>query len=164
MGNGGGVSRGPSDWGFRSPGELSFAGAVMWRDFLWVGFGGALGSMARFGAALLTVRYLGERLGETLPWGTLAVNIAGSLAIGFLSGLATPDYGWLGQPSGRHFLLMGVCGGFTTFSSFSVQTLRLIQNRAWVLAGINVVGSVVVCLAAVWAGHLLAVAVDARRG
>lgn len=120
--------------------------------------------MARFGFATLAIRFLGERLGETLPWGTLFVNVSGSLLIGFLSGLSGPEHGWMTQPSGRHFLLAGLCGGYTTFSSFSVQTLRLIQNRAWFLAGINVVGSVLVCLAAVWLGHLLAVSWGARRG
>lgn len=136
----------------------------MWRDYLWVGLGGALGSMARFGVATAAIRLLGERLGETLPWGTLFVNISGSLLIGFLSGLSSPEHGWVAQPSGRQFLLVGICGGYTTFSSFSVQTLRLLQNRAWGLAGVNVVGSVVVCLVAVWLGHWMAMSLGARRG
>lgn len=135
----------------------------MWRDYFWVGLGGALGSMARFGVAALAVRWLGERLGETLPWGTLLVNLTGSFAIGMFSGFSGPEHGWISQPSGRHFLLVGVCGGYTTFSSFSVQTLRLLQHRHWGLAGVNVAGSVLACLVAVWAGHWLAVALAGRR-
>ena len=135
----------------------------MWRDYLWVGLGGAIGSMARFWMATLAVRFLGERLGETLPWGTLLVNVSGCLLIGYLSGLSGPEHGWLVHPSGRHFLLVGFCGGYTTFSSFSVQTLRLLQNREWLLAGINVIGSVVICMVAVWLGHLLAIAMASRR-
>lgn len=128
----------------------------MWRDYVWVGLGGALGSMARLGIATLALRFLGERMGETLPWGTAFVNVSGSLLIGFLSGLGGPEHGWIGGPAGRHFLLVGICGGYTTFSSFSVQTLRLMENRAWFLAGVNVVGSVLLCLVAVFIGHWLA--------
>lgn len=135
----------------------------MWRDYFWVGLGGALGSMTRFGIATLALRFLGERLGETLPWGTLFVNVTGSLFIGFLSGLSGPQQEWLVDPAGRQFLLVGICGGYTTFSSFSVQTLRLLQNRAWFLAGINVVGSVALCLAAVALGHWLALQLGRGR-
>jgi len=135
----------------------------MWRDYLWVGLGGALGSMARFGAAAFAVRWLGERAGETLPWGTLLVNLTGSFAIGFLAGVSGAGDAWWSQPSGRHFLLAGLCGGYTTFSSFSVQTLRFLQNRAWWLALLNVAGSVTLCLAAVWAGHWLAAFLNGRR-
>jgi len=136
---------------------------IMWRDYLWVGLGGALGSMARFGMAALAMRWLGERAGETLPWGTLLVNLSGSFAMGVFSGLTGSGQDWIAQPAGRHFLLVGVCGGYTTFSSFSMQTLRLMQNRSWVLAGWNIAGSMLGCLAAVWIGHWLAVTLTSRR-
>jgi len=133
------------------------------RDLFWIGIGGALGSIARFLLSALALRHWGERLGETLPWGTLMVNITGSFLIGFLFTATGPEGRWPVALTGRHFLLSGICGGYTTFSSFSLQTLQLAQNRAWLLAGINVAGSVVACLAAVWLGHLFASALGGRR-
>lgn len=127
------------------------------RDILWVGLGGGIGSMARFGVVSLVARWLGERLGETLPFGTILVNVTGCFLIGLVAGVEDPGLGWINRPSGRQFLIAGVCGGYTTFSAFSLQTLRLIQNRSWTLAGLNVLGSIILCMAAITLGHLCAV-------
>jgi CrcB protein len=113
--------------------------------------------MARFGVVSLVARWLGERLGETLPFGTILVNVTGCFLIGLVAGVEDPGLGWINRPSGRQFLIAGVCGGYTTFSAFSLQTLRLIQNRSWTLAGLNVLGSIILCMAAITLGHLCAV-------
>ena len=127
------------------------------RDYLWVGLGGGVGSMARFGLASLIARWMGERLGETLPFGTILVNVTGCFLIGLVAGVEDPSLGWFNRPTGKQFLIAGFCGGYTTFSAFSLQTLRLIQNRSWSLAGLNVLGSVVLCMAAIALGHTCAV-------
>ncbi len=119
-------------------------------DYLWVGLGGALGSVARFWVSGLVAR----QFGETFPWGTLAVNVSGSLVIGLFGALTGPDGRWL-VPSWfrQSFFMLGLCGGYTTFSSFSMQTLSLAQLGEWFDAGSNIVLSVVCCLVAVWLGH-----------
>ena len=132
-------------------------------DYLLVALGGALGSVTRFGLTSFVAARFDERPGSTLPWGTLLVNVSGSFLIGLILTLAEPGGRWIAAPAHRHFLVAGICGGYTTFSAFSVQTLRLAQNREWLLAGLNVVGSVVACLVAVWLGHLLALAFSPRR-
>jgi CrcB protein len=126
--------------------------------YLWVAIGGALGSLARFWLSGVVAR----QFGETFPWGTLAVNVSGSFVIGLVAALTGPDGRWLAPVWFRQqFLMLGVCGGYTTFSSFSLQTLDLIENGAWLPAGANAVLSVFCCLAAVWLGHLAASAVNA---
>jgi CrcB protein len=80
--------------------------------YWWVALGGALGSVARYGCAGLAARVLGP----SFPWGTLIVNVAGSLIIGFAATLMAPDGRLLVTPDARAFLLIGVLGGFTTFS------------------------------------------------
>src|SRR5689334_11434313 len=95
----------------------------------WVFIGGGLGSLARFGMSGLAARWWGE----TFPWGTIVVNISGSFVIGILGALVTPE-GRFDSPSRAwitQFLMIGVCGGYTTFSSFSLQTLNLIRDREW---------------------------------
>ena len=126
--------------------------------YIWVGLGGALGSMARYWLSGWTARHFGE----TFPWGTLAVNVSGSFLIGLFAGLTGPDGRWLVPPWFRQqFFMLGLCGGYTTFSSFSLQTLTLVQDRQWWQAGANTLLSVACCLAAVWLGHLLATAWNA---
>jgi fluoride exporter len=97
--------------------------------------GGALGSGARYLAATA----LAARFGQTFPWGTLAVNVSGSFLIGLIATLAD-EAGSIG-PNGRLFLIVGVLGGFTTFSSFSLETLRLAEERELGRAALNVAGS-----------------------
>ncbi len=125
-------------------------------NYLWVGLGSALGGMARYGCSGLAARYLGV----PFPWGTLFVNVSGSLVIGFLATLAVPDGRLLGSEAARTFLMIGVCGGFTTFSSFSIETLDLARDGQWQWATANAVFSLVLCLLAVWVGHLGAVTIS----
>lgn len=128
--------------------------------YFWVAVGGALGSVGRFWLSGLVA----GRHGETFPWGTLLVNISGSFAIGFIATLTSPEGRWLAPVGLRQFLIYGVLGGYTTFSSFSWQTLELAQNGEWLRAGGNVLGSVALCLVAVWLGHLLAAGFTSLKG
>jgi CrcB protein len=121
--------------------------------YLWVALGGALGSVARFWVNGLVA----EKFGATFPWGTLAINITGSFVIGIFGALTSPE-GRMDSPSrllATQLLMIGVCGGYTTFSSFSLQTLNLLRDREWLYAGGNVILSVGLCLIAVWLGWLL---------
>lgn len=116
--------------------------------YLWVMLGGALGTAGRFALS----GFAAERWGETFPWGTLIINITGSFVISFFAGLTGPEGRWLVPTTGRQFFLVGICGGYTTFSSFSFQSLNLARDGEWLLAAANVVGSVVCGLFAVWLG------------
>jgi CrcB protein len=124
--------------------------------YVWIALGGALGSMARYGCSGLAARWIGE----TFPWGTLIINVLGSLVIGFFATLTGPDGRVLVAPDARQFVMVGICGGYTTFSSFSLQTLNLVRDGDMIRAGANVVASVVLCLIAVWLGHLAATALN----
>ena len=121
--------------------------------YLWVAIGGALGSMARYGIGGL----VSEKFGGTFPWGTLAVNVTGSFIIGILgaltaaSGKMTPQ----SRVLATQLLITGVCGGYTTFSSFSLQTLTLLRDGEWLYAGGNILLSVILCMIAVWLGYLV---------
>lgn len=121
--------------------------------YLWVAIGGAIGSMARFGVGNI----VSQKYGESFPWGTLVINITGSFVIGILGALTEPHARMTTQSRvlARQLLMTGVCGGYTTFSSFSLQTLTLLQDRQWLYAGGNVVLSVTLCMIAVWLGYLL---------
>ena len=121
--------------------------------YLYVALGSALGGMARYGVGLAAARLLGTGF----PWGTILINVVGSFIISFFGTFTLPD-GRLPADMGlRIFVMVGICGGFTTFSSFSLQTLELARDDAWGAAFANVALSVVLCLIAVAAGHLLAV-------
>ena len=120
--------------------------------YLWIALGSALGGAARYGCAGLAARWLGA----TFPWGTLLVNVSGSLLIGLLAALMAPDGRLLAAPDVRAFLMIGILGGFTTFSSFSLETLNLMRDGEWLFAFANVLLSVVLCLVAVWLGHAAA--------
>ncbi|MBV8753872.1 MAG: fluoride efflux transporter CrcB [Hyphomicrobiales bacterium] len=137
---------------------LSFAGSL--GTYFWVAVGSALGGMARFWCGEVAFRLAGP----AFPWGTLFINILGSFVIGLFGTLTGPNGRFLVEPTGRHFVMAGLCGGYTTFSAFSWQTLNLINDGEWLRAGGNVVGSVVLCLAAVWAGHVLALGLDGMKG
>jgi CrcB protein len=121
--------------------------------YLWVAIGGALGSMARFGLGSL----VSDRINSTFPWSTLVINVTGSFIIGILGALTAPDGKMTPQSRAltTQLLITGVCGGYTTFSSFSLQTLYLIRDREWFYAGGNMLLSVVLCMIAVWLGYLL---------
>jgi CrcB protein len=128
--------------------------------YLWVAIGGALGSVGRFWLSGLVA----ERFGETFPWGTLIINITGSFIIGVFAAFTDPEGRVLASPGFRQFLMIGICGGYTTFSSFSLQTLRLAQEREWLYAGGNVLLSVTLCLIAVWLGYLLGATFNSMKG
>ncbi len=128
--------------------------------YLLVALGGALGSVVRFWVAGLVA----ERIGERFPWGTLLINITGSFLIGLFFSLTGPDGRWLSPPSTRAFLMVGICGGYTTFSAFSLQTLNLMREGEWFRAGANCVASVVLCLVAVWLGDMLATMLNSTKG
>ena len=124
-------------------------------NYVWVAFGSALGGMGRYAFTGLGARYIGE----TFPWGTFFVNVTGSLLIGVLAAIIPPDSRTLTDDA-RDFLMIGICGGFTTFSSFSLQTLNLARNGDWGAAAGYTLGSVVLCLAAVCIGYFGALALS----
>jgi CrcB protein len=127
--------------------------------YIWVAVGGAIGTLGRYWLAGLVSR----AIGENFPWGTFVINVTGSFVIGFFATLTGPDGRIFAPTDVRQFVMIGICGGYTTFSSFSLQTLNLINDNQWFYAGANVVLSVVACLVAVWAGHLLALSVNGMR-
>jgi CrcB protein len=116
--------------------------------YVWIALGGAIGTLLRFWLNLV----LTSRFGETLPWGTIAINITGSFAIGLFAALSETGGRLPVSTDMRLFVLVGLCGGFTTFSSFSLQTLALFQAGEPARAIANVLLSVLCCLVAVWIG------------
>ncbi|SDH88783.1 camphor resistance protein CrcB [Bradyrhizobium sp. Rc2d] len=125
--------------------------------YLYVAAGGAIGSVGRYWVGLVAAR----AGGEAFPWGTILINIVGSFIIGFFSTLTLPSGPLPASADLRTFVIVGVCGGFTTFSSFSLQTLALLRAGDWVGAMGNVLMSVVLCIAAVTLGHALATRIGA---
>jgi fluoride exporter len=129
-------------------------------SYLWIALGGALGSVARFWCS----GFAATHFGETFPWGTLIVNVTGSFVIGVFATLTGPDGRWLAPSAAREFVMIGICGGYTTFSSFSLQTLSLAQSGEGFRAGANIIASVALCLLAVWLGHALALHLNSLKG
>ena len=127
--------------------------------YLWVALGSALGGAARFFCTGIAAKLFGE----TFPWGTLLVNVLGSFIIGFFATLTGPDGRMFAGTTTRQFVMTGILGGFTTFSSFSLQTLNLANDGEWLQVGGNMVGSVVLCLVAVLLGHMLALSINAMK-
>jgi CrcB protein len=121
-------------------------------SYILVMLGGALGTGARFWIS----GFVAERAGEFFPLGTLVVNVSGSFAVGFFAGFTGPEGPVLVSPRFREFFMIGVCGGYTTFSSFSLQTLDLARDGDWAKALLNTVLSLACCLAAVLLGRILA--------
>jgi len=132
-------------------------------NYLSIALGSALGGVARFWLNGVITGFFG-RFGETFPIGTLIVNVTGSFAIGFFATLTDPDGRLLVSPTARQFFMVGICGGYTTFSSFSLQTLTLARDGEWLYAAGNILLSVVLCLVAVWLGHVLAMKLNAMKG
>lgn len=119
--------------------------------YLWVALGSALGGVGRYWISGL----IAHSVGEVFPWGTLVVNVTGSFVIGFVAFLTASEGRFLIHPDARVFILVGVCGGYTTFSSFSLQTLMLLRDGDVVRASAYIMVSVAVCMAGVWLGAML---------
>lgn len=128
--------------------------------YLLIAAGSAIGGVARFFFSGL----IANQFGETFPWGTLIVNVTGSFVIGFFATLAGPEGRVFAGSNARQFFMTGVLGGYTTFSSFSLQTLNLAHDGEWARAGANAVLSLVSCLVAVWLGHLAAAFFNNLKG
>lgn len=122
------------------------------KNYVWIAIGGALGTTGRYWLSGIVARLIGE----TFPWGTLVINVTGSFIIGFFGTLTGPDGRLFVGSAARQFVMVGICGGYTTFSSFSLQTLNLMNDGEWADAGANIALSVVLCLIGVWAGEMLA--------
>ena len=131
-----------------------------WLAYFWVATGGALGSVGRYWLSGVVA----SRVGETFPWGTLLVNVTGSFVIGLLAALTEPEGRLLVSPGFRLFFMIGVCGGYTTFSSFSLQTLNLLREGEWLYATGNVLLSVILCMVGVWLGYLLGAGLNSTKG
>lgn len=131
-------------------------GAVV---YFWIAIGSAGGGIARYWCSGVVARLIGE----TFPWGTLLVNVLGSFVIGFIATLTAPDGRVFIGSTARLAFMSGFCGGYTTFSSFSIQTLNLLNNGEFLYAGANIGLSVLLCLVAVWAGSVLAASINALR-
>jgi CrcB protein len=116
---------------------------------LWVALGSALGGVARYGCALLAA----DLAGDAFPWGTIFINVLGSFVIGFFATVTGTDGRFLVRSEVRVFVMVGICGGYTTFSSFSLQTFLLAREGSWLAAVANVAVSMILCLVAVWIGH-----------
>lgn len=119
--------------------------------YLAVGLGSAIGGSLRW----LLSDAMPVPFGADFPWGTLFVNVTGSFLIGLYAALAGPGGGLKSGPIQRHFFMTGVFGGYTTFSVFSLETIRLAEDGLLVAAGLNIAGSLVIWLAAVWVGFQL---------
>jgi CrcB protein len=112
---------------------------------------GAVGTLLRYSVSVLT-----SPTNQELPWETIGINVAGSFVIGFFGTLTLSHGRFPVSENTRLFVMIGLCGGFTTFSSFSLQTFDLMRTGAYLRAGINIVASVALCLCAVSLGHLIA--------
>ena len=133
-------------------------GAVM-QMYLWIWVGSGLGGILRY----FLSGVIANAFGGTFPWGTVIVNITGCFIIGFFATLTGPDGRIFANATTRQFVMTGICGGYTTFSSFGIQTLSLAQDGQWLQAGGNVVLSVVLCLTATWLGAVAAGTLNALK-
>ena len=127
-------------------------------NYLWIAMGGALGSMARYWMSEAVARVAGE----AFPWGTLLVNVLGSFVIGWFYTLTLPLGPWPATQGMRLFVMVGICGGFTTFSAFSLQTFDLLRDGENTRALAYIAASVLLCVTATVFGHYLAAGVAVR--
>ena len=120
--------------------------AIALKQVLAIAAGGAIGSLLRYGVST----WVHSLVGREFPYGTLAVNVLGCLVMGFLFVILVERVSdaalW------RAALLIGVLGGFTTFSSFSIETFNLIEDGLWLRAMLNAAGSLVLCVGGTWIG------------
>ena len=134
----------------------------LFMQYLVIGLGGALGSMLRFGLGSFIDTNV-QKTGQIFPWGTIVVNLTGCFVIGFIYAISATEGRLLLGNLTRQFIMIGILGGYTTFSSFSLQTLSLAQDGQWWGAAANVLLSVVLCLAGVWFGAMLAGSLNQMR-
>ena len=113
--------------------------------------GGAIGTFLRYAISVLALP-----ISRDLPWGTIIINITGSFVIGLFGTLTLASGRYPAPENLRLFVMIGICGGYTTFSSFSLQTLDLVRSGAMIRAALNIGLSVVLCVAAVALGHAIA--------
>ncbi|MEP7041856.1 MAG: fluoride efflux transporter CrcB [Dokdonella sp.] len=118
---------------------------------LLVMLGGAIGTLARY-----VISVLAMPISRDLPWGTIGINVTGSLLIGLFGTLTLAQGRYPASENLRLFVMVGFCGGYTTFSSFSLQTLDLLRNGSLVRAALNIGASIVLCVVAVAVGHFVA--------
>ncbi|HLZ03089.1 MAG TPA: fluoride efflux transporter CrcB [Bradyrhizobium sp.] len=123
-----------------------------------VAIGAVLGGLARWLASLVIPSVSG------FPLATLFVNVTGSFIIGFYGTISGPDGRWFASAEQRQFVMTGFCGGYTTFSSFSLETVRLLRAGLTQTALLNIGVSVVTWLLAVWLGHVVASRLNRLKG
>jgi CrcB protein len=126
---------------------------------LWIAIGSALGGVGRYWCSGKVAQTYGERF----PWGTLFVNVVGSFVIGVFGGLGADGTSSV-DLGVRQFVMIGLCGGYTTFSSFSLQTLALAHDSQWRAVWLNIIVSTIACLVAVWLGFAGALALSPVEG
>jgi CrcB protein len=132
-------------------------------QYLVIGIGGALGSMLRFGVGTFIDSSV-TKSGQIFPWGTIVVNITGCFLIGLIATISAPGTGrFMIPPLLLRFITIGILGGYTTFSSFTLQTLNLWNANQRGGAAANVLISVVLCLVGVWLGAALADSINKLR-
>ncbi|MCE9543138.1 MAG: fluoride efflux transporter CrcB [Verrucomicrobia bacterium] len=130
---------------------MSFINTILKHPYLLAGMGGAIGSIGR----VLMSNFVTRFAGEEFPFGTIAVNVTGAILMGVLAGYGESEPGkLLFSQSARTFLMIGLLGGYTTFSSFSLQTFLLIEQGNMTGAFLNVLLSVLLCLAGIWVGFM----------
>jgi len=119
---------------------------------IWIALGGAFGSVARYFISMHVDRFFTSGF----PWGTMVCNVVGCVVIGFLAEILVDDKRMWLSPEARQGIMVGVLGGFTTFSTFGLQTYAMVDSEsAWGWASMNVGLSVVLCLFGVWLGAFL---------
>jgi CrcB protein len=119
-------------------------------NYLWIALGAVVGASARY----FLSSYVARHFSTTFPYGTLLINITGSLILGFFLVYSTERV--LLDPRWRLFMAIGFCGSYTTFSSYAFESFALMEQSQWLMTGMNILGSNVLCLAAVLAGAALA--------
>lgn len=130
----------------------------MLKTYIAVALGGAAGTTLR----LWLSSFVAARYGETFPVGTLAVNVSGCFVIGLFNGLTSPEGVIFTSSLTRQVVMIGVLGGFTTFSSFSLQTLNLLSDGEWLRGCMNMLLSLALCMLGVWLGQSLAAVLNQR--
>jgi len=130
-------------------------------QYFWIALGSSLGGVVRYAVS----GFVAHRVGETFPWGTMLINVTGSFLIGFFATITAPSDGrFLVSGTMRQFVMTGIFGGYTTYSSFSLQTLALARDGEWLRAGGNAFGTFTLCFVAVWLGHVCAASLNALKG